>query len=360
MTGNDTAKISNTWHEYIRPGKAAVLVDGQYGSTGKGLLAAYLACQPQNEVQIAVTNASANAGHWTKFADPKKRDFCCFHLPTFGVIQDDCDIYIDAGAIINVDLFFQELEENKIRPSRIAIHPNAAVINDQDIAYEASSFSQATKIASTRKGVGRALSQKVQRISKLAKDHPKLDEFIEYIDLNQSFTLGARVSVEIPQGFSLSLNGPFYPNCTSRQCTVSQGLADAQVHPSFLGEVAMSVRTYPIRVGNIMEDGEQVGFSGEVYPDQQETSFSDLGVEEELTTVTKRVRRIFTWSDKQYQDAIAENRPTVLFLNFINYIQDANTMKGILRSISRAHKDAGVEAPNMLFGYGPNVEDVKP
>ena len=53
--------------EYIKNGKASVLVDGQFGSTGKGLLAAYLALQPQNEVDIATTNASANAGHWTKF-----------------------------------------------------------------------------------------------------------------------------------------------------------------------------------------------------------------------------------------------------------------------------------------------------
>jgi len=342
---------------YIKHGKVSVLVDGQFGSTGKGLLAAYLASQPGNEADIAVTNSSANAGHWTKFADPIKKDFCCFHLPTFGVMQPYCDIYLNAGAIINPALLMQEIEENFISRKRIHIHPNAAVITEDDIDEEQAQSSQATKIASTRKGVGAALARKIMRRATLAGRDPKLREFIHRYDLNDTLKRGGRVSIEVPQGFSLSINSHFYPHCTSRQCTVSQGLADAQIHPAFLGKVAMSVRTYPIRVGNIMDGGHELGNSGGVYSDQQETSFSELGVEEERTTVTNRVRRIFTWSNQQFYEAFSENRPDIVFLNFMNYIKNEEYHSRIMHSI---HKDWHARKDfDILYGYGPNVEDVK-
>jgi len=337
--------------KYIKSGAASVLIDGQFGSTGKGLLAAYLAEQPQNHIDIATTNASANAGHWTKYADDRE-DFCCFHLPTFGIVQEDCQIYINAGAIINVDMLLKEMDEHNIGPERLTIHPNAAIITDQDIEDESNIDSSTTRISSTRKGVGSALARKVWRSAELAGQNDRLKEFIDVIDLNWAMNGGARVSVEVPQGYGLSVNGPFYPYCTSRNCTVSQGLADAGIHPSFLGEVAMSVRTFPIRVGSI----PNLGYSGDVYPDQHETSFEDLGVEEELTTVTKRVRRIFTWSDLQFKEALSEIRPTLTFLNFCNY--DPN-YEDTIRRIRVLNEQMLPHRQHLLLGFGPNVEDVK-
>lgn len=339
---------------YIKEGKASVLVDGQFGSTGKGLLAAYLASQPHNEVDIATTNASANAGHWTKFKDFPKGDFCCFHLPTFGVIQE-CYIYLNSGAIINVELLLQEIEEIGIDMGRITIHPNATIISKEDIEEENKEDAQTTKISSTRKGVGEALSRKIKRTAKIAKDIPTLNKFFSVapLNLNHRLKAGMRVSVEVPQGYSLSLNGPFYPYCTSRNCTVGQGIADAEIHPKFLGPVAMSVRTCPIRVGSIPE----LGYSGDVYPDQKEISFKQLGVEEELTTVTKRVRRIFTWSQQQFSDALQANRPDLVFLNFCNYV-DKQELDNIKQSIMTSCFKELNGCPELLLGWGPEVEMV--
>lgn len=338
---------------YIQHGRASVLVDGQYGSTGKGLLAAYLASQPQNRVDFAVTNASANAGHWTKFADPDKRDFVCFHIPTFGVVQESAEIYLNAGAIIDPDILFQEIETLGISRRRIKIHPNAAVIEGLDKDLENFKGSYAEAISSTRKGVGSALARKVTRSAGLAKADPRLQEFIGVVPLNSLLNRGARVSVEVPQGFSLSVDGPFYPYCTSRNCTVMQGLSDALIHPSFLGSVAMSMRTHPIRVGNL--PGQS---SGDCYDDQEEITFESIGVAPEYTTVTKRMRRIFTWSSQQAYEAVAANRPDLVFLNFCNYVKDPQTLDRIIQSINHAMCSAGHYA-NILTGYGPNVEDVR-
>ena len=340
---------------YINEGKASVLVDGQFGSTGKGLLAAYLAARFENEVDIATTNASANAGHWTKSKTNENWNFCCYHIPTFGVIQPDCLIYLNAGAIINVELLLQEVEDLGIKHSRVIIHPNATVITKEDIEAENRDDSQTTKISSTRKGVGEALARKVKRTAEIARDTPELRSYFNVapINLNQALMDKARVSVEVPQGYSLSVNSMFYPYCTSRNCTVGQGIADADIHPRFLGNVAMSVRTHPIRVGSI----PNLGYSGDVYPDQEETSFEKLGVPEELTTVTKRVRRIFTWSRQQFEDAIMSNRPSIVFLNFCNYVSEFE-LAAIIRDIEDESEKCLTRKPVLLFGWGPNIEDV--
>ena len=47
----------------------------------------------------------------------------------------------------------------------------------------------------------------------------------------------------------------------------------------------------------------------------------------ELTTVTKRVRRIFTWSMMQYTRFLVSCHPTDIFINFANYL-DANMAPG--------------------------------
>tara|TARA_R100001594_G_scaffold33685_6_gene62461 strand:+ start:4979 stop:6049 length:1071 start_codon:yes stop_codon:yes gene_type:complete len=343
---------------YIQAGKAAVLVDGQFGSTGKGLLAAYLAHQPENEVDIAVTNASANAGHWTKYEN--KDGFCCFHMPTFGVIQDKSTIYLDAGAIIHPDTLMEEMSTLNIPEHRVHIHPNATIIRDVDKQQEHDLNSGATSIASTQKGVGEALMNKIGRKElNIASNCEQIFHMVNTIDLNEELQQGAKVSVEVPQGYSLSINSEFYPHTTSRQCTVTQGLSDANIHPFFLGSIAQSMRTFPIRVGHIYNDaGEIIGHSGNFYADQREINWSDLGVDAELTTVTGRERRVFTWSWLQYERSIIDNRPTHLFINFLNYMHEDAAAINLINEINERYEKIMGNKPSMIYGRGPNVEDV--
>lgn len=341
--------------DLVKPGKASFIIDGQYGSTGKGLIASWVAIQ--NKIDIAVTNAAPNAGH-TSIVDDKK--LVCFHLPTSGVYQRDTRIFIDAGAAIDVDLFLKEIEDAKAAcphfdPGKVMIHPRAAIVDPEDGVNEKNADHSVAQIAGTKKGVGSAFMRKLARKATLAGDDPRLKPYIYKLDLNRELAQGAAVLVEVPQGFGLGINSGFaYPHCTSRDVTVGQAMADAGIHPSFMGKTLMALRTYPIRVGHVFnEDGSIKENSGPIYPDQVEVTFGELGVPEERTTVTQRVRRIFTWSDTQFFDAATALRPDYIFLNFVNYFKHFKQCEELFERMSpwATHK-------NTFFGIGPKPEDI--
>lgn len=344
--------------------RAHVVIDGQWGSTGKGLLAAYLA--QDNKIDVATTNASANAGHTTVFDDGSQ--MVCYHLPTSGVLNPQATIYLNAGSIIDPELLAQEINDNKVSRTRVVVHPNAAVIRPESRATEAADASYATAIGSTRKGVGEALVDKVRRVPTGTAGTcgggvlPPMVR-VARMNLQDLLNEGKSVMVEIPQGVGLGINSTrSYPYCTSREVSVLQGLADAAIHPEYLGEVVMSLRTYPIRVGNIYDaDGRQIGYSGPCYDDQHELDWDELGVAPELTTVTKRPRRIFTWSRRQIEDAFEVNRPTTVFLNFCNYLTHPDELMQRVKDIMEVGQRATSWrswSPRLLYGFGPKVSDI--
>ena len=364
-------------NRWITPGRASVLVGGQFGSEGKGLAAAWLAEWAQNDgmtPDIATTNAGAQAGHTTRYRSGTQ--FICYHLPTTGVTRlkraspsySGCQSYVNAGSIIDVDALLKELDDcTGHRPwlLNLTIHPRAAIITDAAREEENRPDAATTKTASTRKGVGATIAGKIMRRIALAGDDERLKQhgYIGVIDLNRALINDSKtVVVEIPQGTDLSINhGLEYPYVTSRDCWVGSGLSDAGIHPSLVGPICMVVRTMPIRVGNIVDEfGHQLGQSGPFYPDGPELSWErDLpGVEPERTTVTKRIRRIAAWSDQQYDHAIRLNHPTIIFVNFLNYLRDANQLHDLIRRMRRMEEHVLREPPMHAYSFGPCVEDV--
>jgi adenylosuccinate synthase len=360
---------------FMQAGKASFLIGGQWGSEAKGAAAAWLADElatKGNRFDIYTTNAGAQAGH-TSIYNGKKR--VVFHLPTAPLIVGDVTgcyaarglIYLNAGSIIDPVVLMQELHENNIDPENFEIHPMAAVIAPEDTAAEQDNKSAQTKIASTRKGVGQALARKVLRSGVVARDHPMLKKFVRRRNLNSWLQAGKSVLVEVPQGVSLSLNhSKFYPYTTSRDCTVMSAMSDAGIHPHFYGKTMMVLRTFPIRVGNIPDlDGKVLGTSGDCYPDQKETDWGTLGVEAEITTVTKRVRRVFTYSAQQVVDSVLLTRPDIIFLSFCNYVREGHgqtameQLRRIKQSIRDAASAAGIPVPFIIEQYGPTNEDVQ-
>lgn len=349
-------------------GKAAVLLDGQFGSTGKGQIAAWLALNAcPDGVNIATTNAGAQAGHTTRF---KGHEFICYHLPTVAVTRHEfmssgpvAIAYINAGSIIDPEALGQELRSVQFPWDRTVIHPRAAVITAEHKAAERARGSSTEGLASTQKGVGAALADKIMRRAKLAGDHAVLGKWCDQYDLNAIMAQGgAVVTVEVPQGFGLSINhGWDYPACTSRDCYVNSALNDAGIHPSFLGRICMVVRTMPIRVGAIFNEmGEKVGDSGPFPPDSVELDWLlDLpGIEPERTTVTKRVRRIATWSDTLYRRACSFNRPDVVALTFCDYLNTPDQLHDLVERMLAIEVDLGLHSVQKLFSWGNRVEDV--
>lgn len=364
---------------FLVPGKASFICGGQFGSCGKGAAAAWVAHDlisnnpERGRFDIVTTNAGAQAGHTSVHNGVKK---VVFHLPTAPLIAPGSIGYLNAGAIIDLDGLTQEINDNWRSFSEFYIHPNAAIITLDCRVAEQRSNSAQTKIASTRKGVGEALSRKVLRSGisalmampgALVSERSGSIGVVRRLDLNRELSVyNKSVLVEVSQGFGLGLNQQFYPHCTSRECTPAQAASDAGIHHSLCGPVMLVLRTFPIRVGNISaplrEDSNlirDIGTSGGCYPDQREISWEELGVPPEITTVTKRVRRVFTWSHQQVQEAISATRPTHIFLSHVDYLTNQkDKLDSYVRSILTACEAAKIHKSQIFFSVGPTTADV--
>ena len=332
-----------------------VMVDGQYGSTGKGLISSAIAevliTTQQPLPHVVTSNAGPNSGH-TSYVNGEK--IVLMQLPSFGVtchkLLEEGErkplIYMNAGAIIDVDRLNSEIAEHGIRDLDVIVHPNAARVVQEDRDTEKSGLIEA--IGSTGKGTGSALAHKIMRDP---------NAVISSIDNTQNFCIGTvpvglnRTYVEVSQGFSLGINRGFYPYTTSRECSVSSALSDAGVSPYDCQYVMQVMRTYPIRVG---------GNSGPGYSDQQELDWGEMGFEPEFTTVTGKQRRLFSWSHQQFRESLQVNKPDALFLNFVNYLPEEKRDKFIRNNVYHPYIQYMGRAPDMLLiGTGPKNSDVE-
>ncbi len=340
---------------------AFVLVDGQYGSTGKGLAASLLAEMFAHRIDTAVSNAGPNSGHTSYYGDEK---IVLTQLPTFAVtarkMGEHVMAYMDAGAIVDMEKMGKEIIEHGMTDYTF-VNPNAAVVTDLGVQEEQR---LSDRIGSTGKGTGAALATKIMRAKGATvgttrmMDRPDIFKFalppqnIRTRYDNFDFWRDTKSFVEVSQGFSLSINADgFYPYCTSRDCTVAQAMSDANMHPSYLHRTMMVVRCHPIRVG---------GNSGPCYPDQMEIDWKDIGVEPERTTVTNKVRRIFTWSPEQYVKALIANQPDYVFVNFLNYIREDERRPFINKYIYTPYVALfGYHPKAVLMGLGPRNDQVE-
>lgn len=118
--------LNNCTRGFIKPGKINIIIDGQFGSTGKGLIAAKIASD--NLIHVAVGTLSPNAGH-TFYIDEDK--YTTHLIPVAGVIHPESTIYLSAECVIDELLLLQEIEEFGISHDRIIIHPRAAIITEE-------------------------------------------------------------------------------------------------------------------------------------------------------------------------------------------------------------------------------------
>ncbi len=342
--------------------KFDLIIDCQFGSTGKGLIAGYLA--KHNQPDVIVTAWAPNAGH--TFIDANGRKFVHTMLGNGVVSPKLKNVMIGPGSVIDVHALLAELEQCKdfIDIDRVMIHPQAAVVSQRHRDEEAGPM---TKIGSTKKGTGAAMIQRIRRnptdlnnaatelaLTPLAKCVVSVNDWIEFLH-NEA----EHVQIESAQGYSLSMYHGFYPYTTSRDVSTAQTLADCGIPYSATknaeSEIIGTCRTYPIRVANrYNQEGEQIGWSGPHYRDQREIQFEDIGQNIELTTVTKLPRRLFTYSARQMEEAIIVNGVDKIFLNFANYVKNGQDLAAIVDHINSVSPDCRVE----WLGYGPTEKDV--
>ena len=340
------------FENFIVPNKVNMIIDGSFGSTGKGAIAAAIAIE--NDIHLACSTTSPNAGH-TFYLDYEKH---VTHLiPVSAIIHDRCGIFFSSESVIDVDLLFEEMERFNIDDSRIMIHPRAAVITNKNKQDEAQ-VGGIEKIASTQRGVGSARADKILRTGLVAEKESRLSDMVGIYPLREHLqTLdGFSVIVETGQGRGLDINhGYAYPYCTSRSVNPSTILGELDLHPKYMGNIMLTFRTFPIRVGNPTRDGKEVGYSGPFFPDTKEIEFEDLGISPEFTTCTKRKRRIGTFSMLQYEEACRAIEPTHIFLNFVNYFKKhPDQMPKFKKEFMPTHVGFG-PYPNFITEYSNDV-----
>lgn len=347
--------------------KVDMIVDMQFGSTGKGLIAGYLA--EKNKYDTVITANMPNAGH--TYINKDGRKWMHKVLPNGLVSPEIKRVMIGAGAVFDLERLWEELydcsdfiqwvgikhmaHKGNGRPVQLVIHPNAMCLSSEHKEFEQSNLSG---ISSTMQGSMAALVEKMRRDpnrNHTAKEMGKGSWFADCVATHEEWQAhlmdSASILAEGAQGYSLGLNQKFWPYCTSRDCTPARFLADMGIPVPMLRTVIGTARVHPIRVGNTPD-----GYSGDVYPDQKELSWEELQQIPELTTVTQRVRRVFSFSTEQIKAALFECAPDVVFLNFCNY--DDNEARRVCREINQVSTDFMGKPVVKYAGFGPKQNDV--
>lgn len=301
------------------PRHVDVLVGGQFGSEGKGQIAAYLA----KEYSLLVTVGGPNAGHKV-FEVPEPYTF--HQLPS-GTRSSKAKLLIGPGAAINLETLLREINDCGVDEHRLSIDPLAILITNEDKEAE----TQLRKsIGSTASGTGRAMIRRIlrERNNVFAKDCMQLKAFIRPAVevLEHARCKNEKVMLEGTQGTGLSIFHGHYPHVTSRDTTASGCLAEAGISPTCVRKVIMVCRTFPIRVQS--PQGSTFGpMSKEItlneIADRSGVPIDDLQ-KTERTSTTNRKRRIAEFDWVQLQLSASLNGPTDIALTFADYLSVKN------------------------------------
>ena len=306
-----------------------VVIGGQYGSEGKGNIAAYLS----KEYDVLVRVGGPNAGHTVASSSG---EFTYHQLPS-GARDCDAELLLGPGMTIDVEKLLKEIQSAGINEERLFIDPDAMIISNDDIQQE---DDLRANISSTASGSGAAAARRIMGRSgktKLAKDIPELEPFVggrkasrgsTMRRLEAAFASGKSILLEGTQGSGLSLyHGP-YPHVTSRDTNVAGSLAEAGISPSRLRRVILVTRTMPIRVAN----PESVDKTSGVL--KYETTFENIAKRANLiadkvknaekTSTTKRDRRVGHFDWELFRKSCKLNAPTDIALTFADYISSKN------------------------------------
>lgn len=298
----------------MEKGKVTVLIGGQYGSEGKGAIVRHIA----DDFGVHVRVGSYNAGHTFYWNGDKH----VMQAIPCGWINPEAKIIIGRGAIVPIDGLLAEIKHiEKYYPDfkkRLFIDAEAGVLDDIFHEFEGGKDGWMNQqIGSTGEGCGAARvarmsrdPHKFHRWGDIAKEHG----LEECIHLNTPLLIaeeqdkGVNVLIEGTQGSGLSLLHSHWPYCTSIDTNAAGVVSEVGLAPTRVTDVILVCRTFPIRVA---------GNSGPMY---KETSWEALGMEPEITTVTKKIRRIAEWDDALFKRSCLLNAPTEIALTFADYI----------------------------------------
>lgn len=290
--------------------KLDIIVDLQYGDSGKGKVAHFL-CKTKKYTHVLRYNGGCNAGH-TIFHKGKK--FVTHHIPAgvfFGVKS-----IIGPGCVLDPEQFFREikmLEAGGVRTKgKIFIANNTHIITD---AHRSEDAQKGGKIGTTGRGNGPAYREKYGRTGLRAEQVPKLRPYL--IDLYKEWHTNKKTPVilaEGAQGFGLDIDWGDYPFVTSSHCTTAGALLNG-LPPKAVRDVWGVAKAYETYVGS-----KKFQPAGAVFD-----KIGDIG--EEFGSTTGR-RRQCNWLEMEgLERAIRVNGVTHLVFNKIDVLDTVGVWK---------------------------------
>ncbi|MEM1927994.1 MAG: adenylosuccinate synthetase [Acidilobaceae archaeon] len=324
-----------------------VVVGGFFGDEGKGKIAAYLGLV--DNPAIAVRTGAVNAGHTVVFEGRTWR----LRVVPSSFINKKVVLAVAPGALIRLDVFLKEVEETGVR-DRMFVDMNTGVIEEKHVELEKRDSELAGAIGSTLQGVGYAMSDRVLRRLRLAKDFPELSPYVSDVPLlvNEALDRGELVLVEGTQGAFLSLYHGTYPYVTSRDTTASAVLSEVGVGPTRVTDVILVFKSYVTRVGG-------GPLEGELSPEDAEK----LGLVE-YGSVTGRRRRVALFNLKLAQRAVMLNSPTQIAITKLDALFPDARCARRWESLPRGAREwvesieNALRTPVTLLGTGESVECV--
>ena len=270
-----------------------IIVGGQLGSEGKGKVASEFV--KLKNADAVVRCGGTNAGHTDNLGVIRRQ------LPVRSKLS-----ILSAGSYIDLKVLYSEMQGHTL-----IIDPFAVIISEVNKCNESGIKNT---IGSTGSGTGGALLSRIKRDNSVvfAKDVPEVEPFVhDTVSLMRSMLdSGCRLIIEGTQGFGLSLlHSQAHPFVTSRDTTASGFLSEVGLSPFDVDEVVMVIRSYPIRVA---------GNSGPMY---NETTWGEISVIPEITSVSKRIRRVGFFDYEMVKRAIKANKPNIIVLNHLDYIE---------------------------------------
>ena len=287
-----------------------IIVDLQYGDSGKGKVAHFL-CQKKKYTHVIRYNSGGNAGH-TIFHKSKK--FITHQVPVgvfFGVKS-----IVGSGCALDPETFLEEiagLEEGGITTKgKIFVAKNTHIVT----AAHKDEDGKDTKVGTTRRGIGPAYRAKYDRTGLRAEQVAELRSYL--IDLYEEFNVKNKKAVvlaEGAQGFGLDIDWGDYPYVTSSHCTAAGALLNG-FPPQSVRDIWGVAKAYETYVGT--KDFEPKG-------EKIFETIRTLG--QEFGATTGRARQC-NWLDIQLLEKAARmNGVTKLVINKIDVLNRAGVWK---------------------------------
>jgi adenylosuccinate synthase len=221
---------------------ADVIVDIQFGDTGKGKVCNTLSQIPNEYTHVVRYNGGGNAGH-TIYKNGKK---IVTHFIPSGIVNGVKSI-IGPGCIVNPIKLLQEiqqLESNGIEViGNLFIDKRVHIITPEHIDIDSTD----TKIGTTKTGNGPCYRDKYSRNGNRVENCEILEQFV--VDIYEELhSKKSKILFEGAQGFELDIDWGDYPYVTSSHCTVGSAIMNG-VPPQKIRKVYGICKAYNTYVG---------------------------------------------------------------------------------------------------------------